>query len=90
MLYNMFIYVTLWSVNETVVLIAYALGQSCACMGICLEFICNIVCYITFYMHDKLVLVNWYKAPTFQMPTEIIAKTDLICNTCYSYVGCII
>ena len=44
------------------VLIAYALGQPCACMGIYLEFTCNIVCYITFYMYDKLVLVNQCKS----------------------------
>ena len=46
-----------------------------------------------FYLEKKTQqskTTNHCKAPTFQMPTEIICKTDLICDTCYNYVGCII
>ena len=42
--------------------LSHMLWVNCACMGIYLEFICSIVCYITFYMHDKLVLVNQCKS----------------------------
>ena len=62
-----------------------------ACMGICLEFICNTVCYTSFTCRISLFWWIYAKGPTFQMPTDIICKTpNLVCNACYGFVGCVI